>query len=110
MIETSNALNSELFSLELATVLFWIVNAAWVAVVLYGLIAHRSLIAVYAFAAMWVLTLCLHVAVPMVTKSHLSLVDSFFLLSAVVCVAQVIFDGTATIRAAFGFAKSQDSE
>jgi hypothetical protein len=46
----------------------------------------------------------------MVTKSHLSLVDSFFLLSAVVCVAQVIFDGTATIRAAFGVAKSRDSE
>lgn len=110
MIDTSNALSSELFSLELATVLFSIASAAWVAVVLYGLIAHRSLTAAYAFAAIWVLTLCLYVAVPMVTKSHLSLVDSFFLLSAIVCVVQVIFDGTATIRAAFGFAKSRDSE
>lgn len=110
MTDTSSAFSSELFSLELATLLFWIVNAAWVVVVLYGLIAHRSLAAAYAFAAMWVMTLCFYVAAPMVTKSHLSLVDSFFLLSAVVCVAQVIFDGIATIRTAFGFAKSRDSE
>lgn len=108
MIDT--ALGSDLFSLELATVLLWIVNAAWVAVALYGLIAHRSLTAAYAFAAIWALTLCLHIAVPVLTEHNLSLVDSFFLLAVVATCAQVILEVFGAIGAAFGFAKSRDNE
>jgi hypothetical protein len=107
---TDTSMASRLFSLELATALFWAVNAAWVAVVLYGLIAHRSLMAAYAFVAIWALTACLHVAVPMLTEHRLSLVDSFFLLSAIVCFVQGIFEGIAAIGTVFGVAKSRNTE
>lgn len=108
MIGASDALTSDFFGLELATLLFWGVNAAWVMVVLHGMIVHRSFAAACLFAVMWALTLCLYVAVPLLTAIHLTLVDSFFLLAVIMTGAQAIFDLISTIGAVFGWSNSQD--
>jgi len=104
------AFTSELFASDLSNLLFWGVNALWAVVALYGLVAYRSLVVGYFFAAIWALTVCLYLAAPMLANDHLSLVDSFFLLCAVVAVAQVILELIGAIGAVFGFAKSPDDE
>lgn len=108
MIGVSNALTSDFFELELATLLFWGANAAWVMVVLHGMIVHRSLAAAYLFAVMWALTLCLHIAVPLLTTTELTLVDSFFLLAVILPGAQAIFDVIGVIGTVFGWGNSQN--
>lgn len=106
----ADAFTSDFVAAEIATAAFWGLNAIFAMVVLHGLIVHRSLVAAYYFAAIWALTACLYFAAPMLGNVQLSLVDSFFLLCAIVPVAQAILELIGAIDGVLGPAKSPDGE